>query len=1090
MSTGSLSDSLTSPSPSPPPRMAPTTRRPGRPKKPPKKAPPPVRAPKKGESIPKAPPSAGLETTIDSGSELSELTEDEEGNAAKAHSQEGGSVVDDDQMENEQSPTPDDDDGSTQDAKKKGRARASSRKEPSNGRPTTSSGSNGAGKRKRSSIIPPTMWGWAAPGTTAEEEEDERSQPQAMEEESDSEQEAKERDDTEEADERLNGMQVDDVTVETAPIETAAAATLLDLLAVASPEMINGEVSEEEVDVEDPPVVTSETVENVKRIARRASAARTPLEEEEDDRPVSPISQDGEVVDGPSREVSPVSGDEDPEPEAADKSDIEVDAPDKSDVEDEAKSDDDADMEMDVQPAHRAEALDVLANIELKFSLTRRAIFLDRMEGLAWEEALVQAGTHPEMLHIQRELMARRDRRIELATRKRSFECADAERKRVTAEQGVWSWWKLSRDDLQTDMITETNRKRRKMERDRRGSERSVPLRRSIPPAPPSNPSLPPLDLRRILRGSNSNSTAFVFPDVSSLSATEIEQDLSYMSRQSQPAPPPPIPHDLPPPSSHRHPAPNRMMMQPSQQIPAPQPMYDQAYQRPYHPPPPQVGPGYARTHQPLPPHMQHHSHPPPQGGFELDYRTAYPPSRRPESPGPRWGKPGANEWSGSETRVIGGEGRIEQQQGRVIGMGMPMARLQDDDERERMMKRERDRDRDRDRELHDVDRRDYGHLHRTPHHSIAGPHHHHHHHGPGVHHHVVHHHHTSSTSRPSSSHLPRPSLSPRASREFDSRSSHNDRPPHQAELINISSKSSSTDRYERDPDYRKRVLPPPDDRDRPIATPFVMGGSYGNNGPAANRSMRTPPPVNSPAQPNRASSRSLEDAFRMPPSSSTSVSFLGESVQSHRPSSHPSSPRRYSQTSQGPPLPAQSSSTSRSSTARPSGFSPPMHRALPSTNSPAFGGGGSRYPNGPLLAGARAPTPSRSPVLHRAERLPSPPPSSSSNKMMVGAMMNGPLPPSYPGSSRTTTPTVTSEEKGTLRNDSPFVGPFAGINNPAPSYVAKPPNAERDRDNNKVDGAGKTDKMPPRVSPPPPLAPPPSVLPPLPTQLKSERIQ
>ena len=53
----------------------------------------------------------------------------------------------------------------------------------------------------------------------------------------------------------------------------------------------------------------------------------------------------------------------------------------------------DAELEADMQPAHRAEALDVLATIELKFALLREKLYVEKMEALAWEEALVANGT-------------------------------------------------------------------------------------------------------------------------------------------------------------------------------------------------------------------------------------------------------------------------------------------------------------------------------------------------------------------------------------------------------------------------------------------------------------------------------------------------------------------------------------------------------------------------------------------------------------------------------------------------------------------------------------------------------------------------
>ncbi|KAG6913723.1 hypothetical protein DXG01_004704 [Tephrocybe rancida] len=65
-------------------------------------------------------------------------------------------------------------------------------------------------------------------------------------------------------------------------------------------------------------------------------------------------------------------------------------AADNGDIDD-TNPDDDADVEVesDLQPAHRAEALDVLATIELKFALLRERVYVEKMEGLAWEEALI-----------------------------------------------------------------------------------------------------------------------------------------------------------------------------------------------------------------------------------------------------------------------------------------------------------------------------------------------------------------------------------------------------------------------------------------------------------------------------------------------------------------------------------------------------------------------------------------------------------------------------------------------------------------------------------------------------------------------------
>ena len=87
----------------------------------------------------------------------------------------------------------------------------------------------------------------------------------------------------------------------------------------------------------------------------------------------------------------------------------------------------------------------------------------------------------------------RRDGRIELAERRRVYEVNNALKKRKAADDAVWTWWMVrrtlrfshsifslsfsqnARDGVQNDMMTESNRKRRKIERERRNGERPAP---------------------------------------------------------------------------------------------------------------------------------------------------------------------------------------------------------------------------------------------------------------------------------------------------------------------------------------------------------------------------------------------------------------------------------------------------------------------------------------------------------------------------------------------------------------------------------------------------------------------------------------
>jgi hypothetical protein len=165
------------------------------------------------------------------------------------------------------------------------------------------------------------------------------------------------------------------------------------------------------------------------------------------------------VDDVPTPSASPSPPPEDaPDADVPEPEDVEAE---DAEVEDEAA---DAETEADLQHEHRAEALDALATIELKFALLRERVYVEKMEALAWEEALVEngashattsdlsacplifspyirLGTHPESLHLHSELSRRRDKRMELAARRRNYEVANVLKRRRAEENSVWSWW-------------------------------------------------------------------------------------------------------------------------------------------------------------------------------------------------------------------------------------------------------------------------------------------------------------------------------------------------------------------------------------------------------------------------------------------------------------------------------------------------------------------------------------------------------------------------------------------------------------------------------------------------------------------------
>lgn len=47
------------------------------------------------------------------------------------------------------------------------------------------------------------------------------------------------------------------------------------------------------------------------------------------------------------------------------------------------------------------------------------------------------------MIHLQAELSKRRDKRLELAGRRRDYEVINVTKRRKLDDDGVWSWWKV-----------------------------------------------------------------------------------------------------------------------------------------------------------------------------------------------------------------------------------------------------------------------------------------------------------------------------------------------------------------------------------------------------------------------------------------------------------------------------------------------------------------------------------------------------------------------------------------------------------------------------------------------------------------------
>jgi hypothetical protein len=111
----------------------------------------------------------------------------------------------------------------------------------------------------------------------------------------------------------------------------------------------------------------------------------------------------GELVDPKSRKVVAemlepepevdAEPEDDPAPGDDSKASIEPEQEDEPEQEPEPEAEIEADPEM--QPPHRAEALDVLAGMEMRFAELRERLYADKMEEAAMEEAMILDGEFP-----------------------------------------------------------------------------------------------------------------------------------------------------------------------------------------------------------------------------------------------------------------------------------------------------------------------------------------------------------------------------------------------------------------------------------------------------------------------------------------------------------------------------------------------------------------------------------------------------------------------------------------------------------------------------------------------------------------------
>ncbi|QRV93973.1 Sds3-like protein [Ceratobasidium sp. AG-Ba] len=226
-----------------------------------------------------------------------------------------------------------------------------------------------------------------------------------------------------------------------------------------------------------------------------------------------------------------VEAEDEPVPGDDSKASIEPEQEEEPDPEPEPEPEHENEIDPEMQPPHRAEALDVLAAMEVRFAELRERLYADKMEEAAREEAMILDGTHPELVFFQRQLDERRARRKQLAETRRTLEINWCATIRRAEEAAAWSEWRHARDELRDNMRTDYARKRRRLEREKRTAERPVTVR-PVPPAPHSLPR--PLSLKSLLKLHANPQRALTpvraTPTLTPLSYAEAVSDLELMA--------------------------------------------------------------------------------------------------------------------------------------------------------------------------------------------------------------------------------------------------------------------------------------------------------------------------------------------------------------------------------------------------------------------------------------------------------------------------------------------------------------------------------------------------------------------------------
>lgn len=129
----------------------------------------------------------------------------------------------------------------------------------------------------------------------------------------------------------------------------------------------------------------------------------------------------------------------------------------------------------------RQEAVDLLTRIEIGYAMLRDRLYHERLEELEAESEMIHDGTHPELQLLYMIIDARRDRRLALLQNWLSAEEQERARWAKAEDAIAWVNWRDDAASVRRDLIADTVRKRRRIDREKRLLDTPQPIRRHQP---------------------------------------------------------------------------------------------------------------------------------------------------------------------------------------------------------------------------------------------------------------------------------------------------------------------------------------------------------------------------------------------------------------------------------------------------------------------------------------------------------------------------------------------------------------------------------------------------------------------------------